>query len=100
VEEIQKRFSFKYPTPDNAKRGPCGTRWFIIQIKWWKEWLRYSEETIILSLPKITNERLLVENGSLALQSGLRYKFDFEVSKFAQNRVFQNVLLIEIPNCS
>lgn len=100
VEEIQKRFSYKYPTPDNAKRGPCGTRWFIIQIKWWEEWLRYSEETIILSLPKITNERLLVENGSLALQSGLRYKFDFEVSKFASRHVFESVLLTELSNCS
>jgi hypothetical protein len=41
--------------------------------------MRYSEEALALALPKIANEQLLVENGSLILKPGFRLRTDVEV---------------------
>ena len=79
VDEVQHRFKYRYPSTALSKRGPAGTIWYIIEITWWKEWLRYSEDSLYFSLPKITNNQLLVDNGNIALRAGLRFRSDFEV---------------------
>ena len=79
IDEVQQRFKYKHPSSDSAKRGPSKTHWYIIQKIWWNEWMRYSEEKLSLVLPKIANEQLLVENGSLILKPDLRFRYNFEV---------------------
>ena len=80
VDEVQHRFKYRYPPTKLAKRGPPGTNWYVIELTWWKEWQRYSKDSNSLSLPKITNNQLLVDTGNIALRAGLRFRYDFEVS--------------------
>lgn len=79
IDEVQQRFKYRHPSSNIAQRGPSGTHWYIIQKIWWNEWMRYSEEALALALPKIANEQLLVENGSLILKPGFRLRTDVEV---------------------
>jgi len=79
IDEVQQRFKYMYPPSETARRGPSGTRWFIIQKNWWDEWEGYSKTTLALALPKIGNDLMLVENGSLMMRPGLRFRYDFEV---------------------
>jgi hypothetical protein len=79
IEEVQQRFKYRYPSSSTAKRGPHGSTWYIIELSWWKEWQIYTESSKPSMIGKICNESLLVDNGSLALRHGLRFKYDFEV---------------------
>ena len=79
IDEVQQRFKYMYPPSETARRGPSGTRWFIIQKNWWNEWEGYSKTTLALALPQIGNDLMLVENGSLMMRPGLRFKHDFEL---------------------
>ncbi len=80
LDEVRNRFKYRYATSETAKRGPLGTTWYIIHAQWWKEWQKYAQEGRHLVLPAISNDRLLVSNGSLALRIGLRFRHDYEVS--------------------
>lgn len=88
INEIFRRYSLRFPASDFAKRGPANTIWFVIPSSWWKKWEAYVVDstkgndcrTTILS--HIENNKLVVDNGSLALRPNLRNKQDFEVRTF------------------
>jgi hypothetical protein len=81
IEEVKRRFKYRYPESKIAKRGPPGTIWYIVQASWWKRWENHVAKgsNLDTNLSKIGNNELLVDNGSLALRSELRHKHDFEV---------------------
>ena len=79
VDEVRNRFKYRHPPTNLAKRGPSGTIWYIIEVIWWKEWLKYSKHSRPSPLAKIANNQLLVDNGNIALRAGLRFRYDFEV---------------------
>jgi hypothetical protein len=84
IDEIFLRYNYRFPPSDLSKRGPVDTVWYVIPSIWWRKWDRYVRSGIDSNgrpfvLPPIDNDKLLVDNGSLALRSGLRNKQDFEV---------------------
>jgi len=85
VNELFRRFKYRYPSSDLAKRGPAETEWYIIPSSWWRKWEKYAADNghdssgKAIMLPQIDNDKLLVDNGSLALRPGLRSKQDFEL---------------------
>ncbi len=88
VTEVERRHKCRYPQTDFSKRGPMGTTWYVIQSLWFKKWCAYAEITSLdtskqlKSVGVINNNALLMDDGSLALRPGLRWKTDFEVSEY------------------
>lgn len=80
IEELQRRYRTKISSCDSAKRGRINTKWFIINSSWWSEWENYSKSYATGVGPaKINNAELMLSNGSLAMKSGLRFRYDFEL---------------------
>ncbi len=88
INEIFRRYYLRFPASDFAKRGPAKTVWYVIPSSWWKRWEAYVVESIKANdcrttiLSQIENNKLVVDNGSLALRPNLRNKQDFEVMTF------------------
>ena len=81
VEEVQRRHKYRYPHMGKNLRGPPGTVWFVINVTWWRKWLNYCQgkEGVTASRLGRIDNNVLLENGSLAMRAGLRWKYDFEV---------------------
>jgi len=84
ISEILRRHNCRFPSSDLAQRGPAETVWYVIPSSWWRRWEKYAVNGTDLHgrpyiLPQIDNDKLLVDNGSLALRPGLRSKQDFEL---------------------
>lgn len=90
IEDIFLRHKRQHPTTHCTPRGPSGTDWYILQAKWWKQWLHYSKSdnpktgatvctlSPTIRLPPIDNHYLLKTN-SLALKANLMHLRDFEL---------------------
>lgn len=81
IAELKCRHKSRYPDSENSKRGPSGTTWYILKTEWWKYWMKYSEDNPqrkdqLTMVPKIKNNLLLADSGSLALRDNLQYKQD------------------------
>jgi len=70
-------------------RGPPGTVWFVINVVWWRKWLNYCQgkDGITASRLGRIDNNVLLENGSLAMRAGLRWKYDFEVRRESEKRL-------------
>ena len=85
IREIFRRYNSRFPPSELAKRGPVETVWYVVPSSWWRKWGekyltgRVDQHGRPYILPPIDNDKLLVDNGSLALRPGLRNKHDFEV---------------------
>eukprot|EP00546_Thalassionema_frauenfeldii_P016376 CAMPEP_0178897834 /NCGR_PEP_ID=MMETSP0786-20121207/1981_1 /TAXON_ID=186022 /ORGANISM="Thalassionema frauenfeldii, Strain CCMP 1798" /LENGTH=1757 /DNA_ID=CAMNT_0020568457 /DNA_START=61 /DNA_END=5334 /DNA_ORIENTATION=+ len=95
IDEIQRRHRSRYPPTDVARRGPRGTVWYILEDRWFKLWVAHVEKVAgndediadgrdsigadARNLGKINNTLLLADNGSLALQSDIRWKQDYDI---------------------
>ena len=83
IDEIFRRYSQRFPTSEVAKRGPPETVWYVIPSSWWRKWERYADNSSDIHnrpiISPIENNKLLFDNGSLALRPNLRNKQDFEV---------------------
>jgi hypothetical protein len=96
VAEIERRHKLRFPQTDVSRRGPRGTVWYMIDADWFKAWAALVKRVAgsaedandgrgdplksrVRGLPPISNTGLLVENGSLALRSDIRWKHDYEI---------------------
>lgn len=84
INEIFRRYKKKFPSSDTSKRGPAETVWYIIPSIWWNKWEKYVSQTNDVNgkpyiMSEINNDKLLCDNGSLALRPNLHNKYDFEV---------------------
>ena len=89
VEEVQRRHKYRYPHMGKNMRGPPGTVWFVINVVWWRKWLNYCQgkDGITASRLGRIDNNVLLENGSLAMRAGLRWKYDFEVRRESEKRL-------------
>jgi hypothetical protein len=95
VEESQQRHKYRYPQTDVSRRGPRGTIWYILDDRWYRNWVAHVERVSgtdqdvvdnreMLTAPsrglvRINNTGLLADNGSLALRADIRWRYDYEV---------------------
>ena len=94
IEELERRHKARYPQSEVARRGPRGTVWCIIDSNWYKSWIQHVKKASgtssdgveyrdgvrgIRGLSRIDNSSLLVDNGSLALKPGIRWRTDYEI---------------------
>ena len=104
VSEVERRHKSRYPQTDFSKRGPMGTTWYVIQSLWFKKWCAYAEITSLdtskqlKSVGVINNNALLMDDGSLALRPGLRWKTDFEVSEYIPFCIDNYIMILGISN--
>ena len=83
IDEIFLRYNKRFPSSGMAKRGPSETVWYVIPSSWWRKWGKYVDDCLDTHsrsvLSPTENDKLLCNNGSLALRANLRNKQDFEV---------------------
>ena len=84
VREVFRRYNVRCPATEYAKRGPLDTVWYIVPSSWWRNWEFYVLDKADVNgrrstLSQIETNKLLVDNGSLALRPNLRFKQDFQV---------------------
>ena len=93
MEEVQRRHKYRFPQTDVARRGPRGTVWYIMDDRWFRQWVNHVKnvggteqdaadgtiEGSARGLGKINNAPLLADNGSLALRSDIRWRTDYEI---------------------
>lgn len=93
MEEVQRRHKYRFPQTDVARRGPRGTVWYIMDDRWFRQWVAHVKsvggtekdaadgtiEGSARGLGKINNADLLADNGSLALRSDIRWRTDYEI---------------------
>jgi hypothetical protein len=95
VEEVQQRHKYRYPQTDVSRRGPRGTIWYILDDRWYRNWVAHVERVSgtdqdavdnremstapSRGLARINSTGLLADNGSLALRADIRWRHDYEV---------------------
>jgi hypothetical protein len=95
IAEIEKRHKRRYPQTEVSRRGPRGTVWNVIDAAWFKAWASLVKRVAgtkedpldgrgdprndrVRGLQRISNTGLL-ENGSLSLRPGIRWKHEYEI---------------------
>ena len=96
VAEVERRHRCRYPSSDVSRRGPRGTVWAIIDSAWFRNWESFVKQVSgtsedpndgrgdkktdkVRGLRRISNTSLLVENGSLALRPGIKWRQNYEI---------------------
>ena len=77
IQELVSRHKKYHPTT-NTRRGPPGTKWFIVHSTWWKRWCVYATSSEEEEPNEISNN-ILLKQGSLALKTNLKLRTDFEL---------------------
>lgn len=96
IGEIEGRHKERYPQSEVSRRGPRGTIWYLIDSEWLKQWaamvkaVAKTDENAddgradpksdkVRGLGRISNTKLLAEDGTLALRPDIRWKHDYEI---------------------